>query len=173
MRLIDVDELIEAIEGHDCLASARGLDTEANAKMEFKKQVLQDIEEQQTIEAEPVRHGHWNGWKGWHWTKKCNDYGDPIYKEHTFYLCSECKRRTVIKSAYCPACGCKMDEASELNRECECKEKSCVTEETVRAVADWMYNMIPKDKTMYNYIFYLKNGKRLLFGVEVLNEVCE
>lgn len=51
MRLIDADELREAIEGHDCLASTRGIDTEAKAKMEFKKQVLQDIEEQPTIEA--------------------------------------------------------------------------------------------------------------------------
>lgn len=58
----------------------------------------------------PVRHGHWNAWKGLHWTRKHGDNGDKIYKEHTYYQCSECRRRTVIKSAYCPACGCRMDD---------------------------------------------------------------
>ena len=64
-------------------------------------------------EGEPVRHGHWNGWITTHWTKKCDDNGDPIYKEHTYYVCSGCRRRTIIKSAYCPACGRKMDEVSK------------------------------------------------------------
>ena len=74
------------------------------------------IQEAPTVEAEPVRHGHWNKRKGLHFVMRCDDYGNPICKErkeHTIYLCSECERRTMIKSAYCPACGCKMDKVSE------------------------------------------------------------
>lgn len=74
---------------------------------------------------------------------------------------------------YHVGCGIAAIYAGTINREGEWKEKSCVTEEAVRSVADWMYNMIPKDEKMYNYIFYLKNGKRLLLGVEVLDEVDE
>lgn len=69
------------------------------------------IDQAPTID--PTRHGHWKGWTATHWTKKYDNNGDPIYKEHTYYQCSECRRRTVIRSAYCPACGCKMDEVSE------------------------------------------------------------
>lgn len=71
------------------------------------------VEDAPTIEAEPVRHAHWNGWTATHWTKKYDNNGDPIYTEHTYYQCSKCRRRTVIRSAYCPACGSKMDEVSE------------------------------------------------------------
>lgn len=71
------------------------------------------IDHAPTIEAEPVRHGHWDGRTAIHWTKKHGDNGDKIYKEHTYYVCSGCRRRTIIKSAYCPACGCMMDEVSE------------------------------------------------------------
>lgn len=74
---------------------------------------------------------------------------------------------------YHVGCGIAAIYAGTIKREGEWKEKSCVTEEAVRAVADWMYNMIPKDGTMYSYIFYLKNGKRLRLAVEILDEVSE
>lgn len=72
---------------------------------------------------------------------------------------------------YHVGCGIAAIYAGTIKREGEWKEKSCVTEEAVRAVADWMYNMIPKDEKTYGYIFNLKNGKRLRLAVEILDEV--
>ena len=40
---------------------------------------------------------------------KSGDNGDPEYKYHDEYVCSICRRRTVIREKYCPACGVKMD----------------------------------------------------------------
>lgn len=99
-RLIDADELERSVMslGEDVVCD--------DCACEF----VNLIDAQPTIEAEPVKHGHWNGWTATHWTKKYDDNGDPIYKEHTYYQCSECRRRTIIKSAYCPACGCRMRE---------------------------------------------------------------
>ncbi len=74
---------------------------------------------------------------------------------------------------YHVGCGIAAIYAGTIKREGEWKEKSCVTEEAVRAVADWMYNMIPKDEKKYGYIFNLKNGKRLRLAVEILDEVSE
>ena len=74
---------------------------------------------------------------------------------------------------YHVGCGIAAIYAGTIKREGEWKEKSCVTEEAVRAVADWMYNMMPKDEKKYGYIFNLKNGKRLRLAVEILDEVSE
>ena len=52
------------------------------------------INEQPTIDAEPVRHGKWI---------KHKDYPGLAY------LCSECGRFTTERSHYCPDCGAKMD----------------------------------------------------------------
>ena len=109
-RLIDADALLEEI-GEEPM-------NWTNSPEEIQeycdwKQTVAIINSAPTIEAEPVRHGHWNGWITTHWTKKYDDNGDPIYKEHTYYVCSGCRRRTIIKSAYCPACGRMMDEVSE------------------------------------------------------------
>ncbi len=59
-------------------------------------------------DAEPVRHGHWNGVVGsaFH---GCDDLGDPIYRDVTVWYCSKCNRKTIIKEKFCPNCGTKMD----------------------------------------------------------------
>lgn len=61
-----------------------------------------------TIEAEPVRHGRWLSYTGTHYTGKENEYGDPEYKEHIFFVCSNCRRKTVVQENFCPHCGAKM-----------------------------------------------------------------
>lgn len=55
-----------------------------------------DIDEAPTIDAEPVRHGHW-------------------IKMFESYACSECYCPADKESLsdYCPDCGAKMDEVSE------------------------------------------------------------
>lgn len=94
MRLIDADVLIPFIASNygcdDCKAEC-GI-----CEIGFVKSDIQCIP---TIEAEPIRHGHWvttaTGW---------------IY-------CSNCDREppneTNYRSDYCPNCGAKMDEVDE------------------------------------------------------------
>lgn len=93
-RLIDADALKRIYNGN-------GTFTEAHFRTA--------IDEQPTVDAEPLRHGEWNGWTATHWTGKKDDDGDPIYAEHIYYKCSECGRRTVIREKFCPNCGAKMD----------------------------------------------------------------
>ena len=102
MRLIDADTLkdevmkiwayIQCVTGDDVMDA-----------------VMTDIKNAPTVDAEPLRHGEWNGWTATHWTGKKDDDGDPIYAEHIYYKCSECGRRTVIREKFCPNCGAKMD----------------------------------------------------------------
>ena len=69
------------------------------------------IEDMEAVDAAPVVHGYWKGWTATHWNKRYNDYGDPEYVEHTYYSCSKCRRRTVIRENHCPNCGAKNTES--------------------------------------------------------------
>ena len=58
----------------------------------------------------PVVHSYWEGYS-------CSQYmgtdecGEPKWRDNRFYVCHnyKCRRKTVIKSNYCPNCGAKMD----------------------------------------------------------------
>lgn len=65
-----------------------------NAKTDFQT-VLRAIAECPTIDAEPIRHGHW----------MCCEYSGGRYIG-TCSLCG-CERKI---DKYCPNCGAKMDE---------------------------------------------------------------
>lgn len=62
-----------------------------------------------TVEAVPVKHGRWKAYSVSHWTKRYDDNGDPEYKNHNEYVCSICRRKTIVKEKFCPNCGAKMD----------------------------------------------------------------
>ena len=61
---------------------------------------IEQIDAQPTIEAEPVRHGHW---------EEDKNYNAALQR------CSVCKRLIYYGCLmnYCPHCGAKMDEVSE------------------------------------------------------------
>ena len=82
MRLIDADALWEKI------SQARPNDA------------LSLIEDASTVDAEPVRHGHWvlAGYMG---------QGTRISK------CSICGRQTPDDGNYCSSCGARMDEVKK------------------------------------------------------------
>lgn len=55
--------------------------------------------EKPTVDAEPVRHGHWI---------ECGEPNQDGEFELWFYRCSVCGNAS-INSNYCPNCGAKMD----------------------------------------------------------------
>lgn len=97
MRLIDADELVKRYFSED----ARIALSYAN-----KIWMRRLINESPTIDAEPVRHGHWiekELFIPW-----CDDDVDIIYE------CSCCETEGGGTSPYCPNCGSKMDEEDQL-----------------------------------------------------------
>lgn len=86
MRSIDADELMELYDGCDGLSVPIAV-------------VRQNIEDAPTIDAEPVRHGHWI------------IHVDELSPADSTQECSVChgEEWLVIKHEnYCPNCGAKM-----------------------------------------------------------------
>lgn len=72
----------------------------------------EEIEEMLSLlpaaDVAPVVHGRWEGritsaFYG------LDDFGEPIYRDATFYRCSICSRKSAIKEKFCPSCGAMMD----------------------------------------------------------------
>lgn len=60
-------------------------------------------------EQSEVVHGRWMGWTTSAYIG-LDDVGDPKYADRIHFRCSKCRYGTVVKSAYCPSCGAKMEE---------------------------------------------------------------
>lgn len=85
MRLIDADELF-----NQRVYSVRS-DKEFPYQKAYKN-MLHDIENAPTVDAEPVKHGHWEYQETWR-----------------VFECSICNHSMVSKYPYCAWCGAKMD----------------------------------------------------------------
>lgn len=62
---------------------------------------LEYIDKEPTVDAEPVRHGHWI------------NHFDDLFPEESTQECSVCHAEqmgTMLNDNYCPNCGAKMDE---------------------------------------------------------------
>lgn len=102
MRLIDADALKKPLE-----VAVK----ESGFYSPMYKSFLKNIESAPTIDAEPVRHGHWIA------------YEDETMICATEFVCSACREsfcssELTDKEFYemmkhCPNCGAKMDEVSE------------------------------------------------------------
>lgn len=87
MRTIDADQLLQKLQKDPLFPLVE------------QYGISRVIEAAPTIEAEPIRHGHWE------W----NDYGG-----FGNYHCSVCKYIPYGEfSMYCPRCGAKMDEVTK------------------------------------------------------------
>lgn len=95
MRLIDADALRELMY-HEAFEKDTDMQKWDGGCWIRYKMFENAIENAPTIEAEPVKHGHWILRKA--------DSGF-----HTDCVCSECKRKHAIGWDYCPNCGAKMD----------------------------------------------------------------
>ena len=101
MRLVDADEAVKIIKRYD----DRGLALDEVTRV--TDGIAREIEEQPTVDAEPVRHGKW--------------INEPPYKaaDGTYrkaQICSECNSYFVSEGntpysnhPYCCECGAKMD----------------------------------------------------------------
>lgn len=66
---------------------------------------MDDIDEMPTVEAEPIRHGHWVDMGDFESCSVCN--GTHLKEYQTYY--GKC---LWVKMDYCPHCGAKMDEST-------------------------------------------------------------
>jgi len=93
MRLIDADQICESIEKTLRWAEENGHKKMANAIIDV---LIPTIACQPTVEAEPIRHGHWV---------------EASYAS-TMWKCSVCGKIIEFGDLYeyCGKCGAKMDE---------------------------------------------------------------
>lgn len=94
MRLIDADEL----DIYD-VSPAYGMCVMGVTQ--------EDIDDAPTVDAEPVRHGHW--------IRKFDTRFGP--KLNDIIICSNCNiafsTEDMFRRSYCPSCGAKMDGEEE------------------------------------------------------------
>lgn len=97
MRLIDADKLRkDVLDLPNCYNGFS--DT-------YDKAMIVDlVDEQPTVDAETVKHGHW-----------IFKPKDAIEMMFTLPKCSECGAESSDAGNYCPYCGAKMDEEEQDN----------------------------------------------------------
>lgn len=63
-----------------------------------------------SADVAPVVHSYWESYDCSQYMGT-DEYGEPKWRDGKFYVCHNrrCRRKTVVKSLYCPNCGAKMD----------------------------------------------------------------
>lgn len=58
----------------------------------------------------PVIHSYWESYSCSRFMGT-DEWGEPKWREGRFYICHnyKCRRKTVVKSNFCPNCGARMD----------------------------------------------------------------
>lgn len=70
-----------------------------------KAMIVDLVDEQPTVDAEPIRHGHW-----------IFNPKDAIEMMFTLPKCSECGAESPNGGNYCSNCGAKMDEVEDAEK---------------------------------------------------------
>lgn len=101
VRLIDANAVLKEIKETYCTDcnNYNGVICRACTWMD----AMDYIEDAQTVDAQPVKHGHWI------------ENSDPGQNINEHYMCSECgcTFRNWANDNYCPNCGAKMDGESD------------------------------------------------------------
>ena len=95
MRLVDADALIKTLETQDYSNAPNTL--EEWTPQDMTNAEIFDINNAPTVDAEPVKHGHWI----------------DINENGSLWECSICGDRSCCCGNYCMECGAKMDEVEE------------------------------------------------------------
>ena len=74
-----------------------------NDSINDRTYIRDHIDEMSTVDAEPVKHGHWID------KQYGVSFGDRHYPFWAFGKCSECGKVSADAGAYCTNCGAKMD----------------------------------------------------------------
>lgn len=114
-RLIDADAFITELNNLRIKQAIKwGINAIADRDDEIKIRAEQAVatfceasltaKKMPTVDAEPVRHGHWI------------NHFDDLFPEDSSVECSVCHEYEGIMANdnYCPNCGAKMDESSQL-----------------------------------------------------------
>lgn len=102
MRLIDADALERVLDELSALMARRAETEDAGFRAVGAGVTLAQAELDAAPTIDPVRHARWARKDN---SKNCKRVGD--FEE--WYECSACEGNAGDKSAYCPACGAKMD----------------------------------------------------------------
>lgn len=111
-RLIDADALEKAIYEWMPKDQETWADSDIPPIENLVVSIMMTIQEQPTIDAEPVRHGRWIGYP------KCLKYENALTDDD--YACSccgevfNCISNDMERFDYCPHCGAKMDAEGML-----------------------------------------------------------
>lgn len=67
-------------------------------------------------DVEPVRRSYWESYDTSQYMGT-DEFGEPKWRPGRFYICHDrrCRRKTVVKSNYCPNCGAKMRAGDDDN----------------------------------------------------------
>lgn len=79
-----------------------------NLHKTLKEIISEEIIEGDIVSVAPVKHGEWEGRIHGRFYGTDED-GEPIFRDGVVYYCSECRRRSIIKTNFCPDCGTRMD----------------------------------------------------------------
>ena len=80
------------------------------------KNIQEVIDGIPAADVELVRHSYWERYDTSQYMGT-DEFGEPKWRPGRFYICHDrrCRRKTVVKSNYCPGCGCKMDLEDETD----------------------------------------------------------
>ena len=106
--LIDRSAMLEAIDKRERIVRKFAPDLQEDEIRPTLKSIREFIANRPIIDAEPVRHGHWE-------TKEYTpeDSFDDWIVIHHKEVCSECGKGQGERSKFCPNCGAKMDLEEE------------------------------------------------------------
>ncbi len=71
--------------------------------------LAEDFHRVPAADVEPVRRSYWESYDTSQYMGT-DEFGEPKWRPGRFYVCHDrrCRRKTVVKSNYCPNCGAKM-----------------------------------------------------------------